>query len=197
MSVVDTARRRATRARLVEAAIVEFARNGIDATSVETLCDAAGFTRGAFYSDFGSKDDLCVEIARHSAETTAERFREVLANMAPEIEPEEIIPAILDAAHFTPELHTTQVELTLRAARHPEFGEHLRHARQDLWPLYVELAEQAAARAGVRFTAPVTDVLDIVEALHYSPQQLGYTSDSRRLISIVSWALVEPVKEEA
>ena len=48
--------------RLVEAAITQFAARGIDATSVEQLCDAAGFTRGAFYSNFASKDDLCTAI---------------------------------------------------------------------------------------------------------------------------------------
>lgn len=195
MSVMDTTRRRATRARLVEAATVEFARNGIDATSVETVCEAAGFTRGAFYSNFTSKDDLCIEIGQHFAEQTAEEIRTVLATMPKEMSPEEVAPAVLNAAHFTPELHTTQVELALRAARHPEFGERLRAARADLRPLYVELAEQAAARAGVRFTAPVGDVLDIVEALYHSPHQLGDTAHSRRLIALVSWALVEP--EEA
>ena len=57
-----TPRREATVGRLVEAAITQFAARGIDATSVEQLCEAAGFTRGAFYSNFTSKDDLCMAI---------------------------------------------------------------------------------------------------------------------------------------
>ena len=195
MTVTDTARRRATRARLVEAAVIEFGRNGIDATSVEQLCEAAGFTRGAFYSNFATKDDLCIEIARHVAEATAARFREVLATMPPEIDADGIVPAILDVANFLPEHHTTQVEMALRAARHPEFAERLRATRKDLWPLYAEVAEQAAQRANVRFIVPINDVLDIIEALHYSPNQIGFTAEARRLISFVSSRLVEPIDD--
>ncbi len=60
-----TRRREVTRHRLVEAAIDEFAIRGLDATSVEQLCEAAGFTRGAFYSNFATKDDLCVAIMEY------------------------------------------------------------------------------------------------------------------------------------
>ena len=58
-----TPRREATVGRLVKAAIAQFAARGIDATSVENLCEAAGFSRGAFYSNFTSKDGLCVAVA--------------------------------------------------------------------------------------------------------------------------------------
>ncbi|MDO5677959.1 MAG: helix-turn-helix domain-containing protein [Propionibacteriaceae bacterium] len=190
---MDTARRRATRARLVEAAIVEFGRNGIDATSVEQLCEAAGFTRGAFYSNFTSKDDLCIEIARQTAEETAAYFRQVLERMPHEIEPMGIVPALLDVANFSNELHATQMEMMLRAARNPEFGERLRAARADVMPLYVEVAVTEAARAGMRYSVPVADALEIIEALHYSPNQIGYTNRSRHLIGLVSQHLMEPI----
>ena len=55
-----TARRAATRDRLVEAALGVFAEKGVLGASVEEICEAAGFTRGAFYSNFASKDELCV-----------------------------------------------------------------------------------------------------------------------------------------
>lgn len=195
MSVMDTARRRATRARLVEAAVLEFGRFGIDATSVEQLCEAAGFSRGAFYSNFTSKDDLCIEIARHTAEATSARVHEMLATMPERISAEEIVPAILDDAGFTPELHNTRVEMSLRAARHPEFAERLRAARVDVWPLYIEVAEQAAARAGVRFTVPAQDAIEIIESLYSSASQVGYTDNSRRLILLVLQRLVAPLNE--
>lgn len=194
MEIQDTARRRATRARLVEAAIGEFGRNGIDATSVEMVCDAAGFTRGAFYSNFSSKDDLCLEVARQAAEDAAKRFRDVLETMPDHIGTDDIVAAILNVAHLTPELHTTQVELALRAARHPEFGERYRATRQDLWPLYIEVMEQAAERGRVRLLVPLSDVVQIMEALHLSPQQIGNSEESRRLITLVTRHLIEPME---
>ena len=76
MSEAPISRRRAeTQARLLDAAIGIFAERGVLAATVEEISDRAGFTRGAFYSNFATKDDLCIEIARHVAEATAARFR--------------------------------------------------------------------------------------------------------------------------
>jgi AcrR family transcriptional regulator len=51
-------RREQTRARLLDAAHEVFSEVGMDAASVEAICERAGFTRGAFYSNFESKDEL-------------------------------------------------------------------------------------------------------------------------------------------
>jgi AcrR family transcriptional regulator len=53
-----SARRQATRERVLEAAGEVFAERGFHGASVEDICERAGFTRGAFYSNFSSKDDL-------------------------------------------------------------------------------------------------------------------------------------------
>ncbi|MCI0155141.1 TetR/AcrR family transcriptional regulator [Leifsonia shinshuensis] len=55
---VESARRQRTRARLLDAAFDVFAEQGVKAASVETIAEAAGFTRGAFYSNFSSKEEL-------------------------------------------------------------------------------------------------------------------------------------------
>jgi AcrR family transcriptional regulator len=51
-----------TRARLLEAAERVFLRRGLQASSVEEIAAEAGFSRGAFYSNFSSKDELFVEL---------------------------------------------------------------------------------------------------------------------------------------
>ncbi|WP_157416780.1 TetR/AcrR family transcriptional regulator [Agromyces allii] len=52
-----------TRRKLLDAAAQVFAEVGLAAASVEAVCDRAGFTRGAFYSNFESKDELFLELA--------------------------------------------------------------------------------------------------------------------------------------
>jgi AcrR family transcriptional regulator len=47
-----------TREELVEAADRLFTTNGFHATSVDAVADAAGYTKGAVYSNFASKEDL-------------------------------------------------------------------------------------------------------------------------------------------
>jgi AcrR family transcriptional regulator len=54
--------RDATRAKLIEAAEKIFIRFGFDASSVERIAEAAGFSRGAFYSNFQNKDELFVAV---------------------------------------------------------------------------------------------------------------------------------------
>ena len=51
-----------TRERLLEAAHRVFLRQGLQGSSVEEITAEAGFSRGAFYSNFESKDQLFVEL---------------------------------------------------------------------------------------------------------------------------------------
>jgi AcrR family transcriptional regulator len=51
-----------TRRRLLEAAERVFLRRGLRGSSVEEITAEAGFTRGAFYSNFKSKQELFVEL---------------------------------------------------------------------------------------------------------------------------------------
>ena len=74
-------RRENTRTRLMDAAAQLFAEEGIDATSVEAVCERAGFTRGAFYSNFASKEELFLALCERSAEATLATLRERIASL--------------------------------------------------------------------------------------------------------------------
>lgn len=54
----DTAKRRQTRAALTNAARAVFSEQGLSAARIEQITQRAGFTRGAFYSNFDSKEAL-------------------------------------------------------------------------------------------------------------------------------------------
>ncbi|MEJ1154929.1 helix-turn-helix domain-containing protein [Microbacterium marmarense] len=68
-------RREATRQKLLDAAAQVFAEVGLDAASVEEVCERAGFTRGAFYSNFESKDELFLELAGRVSLSRVEAVR--------------------------------------------------------------------------------------------------------------------------
>jgi AcrR family transcriptional regulator len=53
-----------TAQRLLDAAQKLVAKKGLDATSVEDIAAAAGYSRGALYSNFGGKLDLFLELLR-------------------------------------------------------------------------------------------------------------------------------------
>lgn len=51
-----------TRQRLLEAARILFATRGFGASSIEDIAAEAGYTRGAFYSNFRDKSELLLEL---------------------------------------------------------------------------------------------------------------------------------------
>ena len=51
-----------TRTRLVRASLDVFVEKGIDGATVDDLVTAAGFTRGAFYSNFSTKEEVFSEL---------------------------------------------------------------------------------------------------------------------------------------
>ena len=64
----STRRREQTRTRLLDAAHEIFGEVGMDGASVEAICERAGFTRGAFYSNFDSKEELFLALISRMAE---------------------------------------------------------------------------------------------------------------------------------
>ena len=62
-------RRSVTLERLLDGALQVFAEMGYQAASVEDICSRAGFTRGAFYSSFRSKDELLLALYRRRTES--------------------------------------------------------------------------------------------------------------------------------
>lgn len=86
---VGTRRREQTRARLLDAAHEVFGEVGMDAASVEMICERAGFTRGAFYSNFESKDELFLalitQLATAKLDEVAVRVRDLVPGTALEL----------------------------------------------------------------------------------------------------------------
>ncbi|APA84041.1 TetR/AcrR family transcriptional regulator [Paraburkholderia sprentiae WSM5005] len=70
--------REQTRQRLLDAAYFSITRKGLAATSVEDIAGHAGYTRGAFYSNFGNKSDLFVELLRLDHQHIQEKLQKLL-----------------------------------------------------------------------------------------------------------------------
>lgn len=103
MTIPVTRRRENTRARLLDAAAQVFAEVGLEGASVEAICERAGFTRGAFYSNFESKDELFLQLAAAVAEDriTAVRARidEFVKSgtLSADADPAELVQRVMDS----------------------------------------------------------------------------------------------------
>jgi AcrR family transcriptional regulator len=67
-----------TRAALLEAAESVFTRGGVDA-SIDEVTEQAGFTKGAFYANFGSKEELLLALLDRNFAAHAERIDRTVA----------------------------------------------------------------------------------------------------------------------
>src|SRR3989338_4184811 len=68
-------KREETRGRLMEAAIGVFARSGFDRATVDEIVREAGFSKGAFYVHFESKEDLFWAMLEERISRQLEAFR--------------------------------------------------------------------------------------------------------------------------
>ncbi|MFG3660475.1 TetR/AcrR family transcriptional regulator [Streptomyces sp. NPDC047706] len=87
-----TRRRVRTRANLLDAAFAVFAAKGFGRVSIEEVCEAAGYSRGAFYSNFASLDELFFALYRQRADLIAEQVSGALAQDGPDLD----VPAAVD-----------------------------------------------------------------------------------------------------
>src|SRR5256885_16759684 len=56
--------RKATRSKLVDAALKLFATSGYEHATVDDISQAAGYSKGAYYFHFSTKDDILLELLR-------------------------------------------------------------------------------------------------------------------------------------
>lgn len=115
-----------TRAELIAAAGRVFARRGLERASIDEIAGEAGYTKGAFYASFASKEELFLEIVDAKFEAEVGRLDAMLSG--PDDPPAQARAAAIDFirfAHADPEWPRLFFEFTVRAAREPAFREHL------------------------------------------------------------------------
>jgi AcrR family transcriptional regulator len=120
------ARTLATRRRLLAAAEKAFARDGFEAVRLEDIAAIAGYTRGAFYANFRSKEDIFFALLEN---WVAERIAEVNALLAKEESPTKRLRALRE--HYAQIARNRRfallsLEFKLYAIRHPEAHTRLR-----------------------------------------------------------------------
>jgi AcrR family transcriptional regulator len=160
-------RRAVTVERLLDAALETFAETGFAAASVEDICRRGGFTRGAFYSSFRTKDELFGALfARETARNIALAEAQ-LAGIEQEDDPVAVgLERCLSALRADRTWVLVLTEYRLHAARHPEAAAALQDHVAALNDRLTELIETVAARAALTLTVPAAQLAAAVIALH-------------------------------
>src|SRR5437016_459615 len=138
-----------TREKLFEAAARVFEEQGIGGASIEAIAAAAGFTRGAFYSNFKSKDELIIAMLEDHVEQSVGRIRDLLdrhKNLADFIDALKTMDRNQqDPLGRSPLLHMEMILYVARAEkRRPELAKRLRARRK----LIADIVETTLKNSG-------------------------------------------------
>ena len=160
-------RRAATRERLLEGAREVLAREGIQGASVEHICEQAGFTRGAFYSNFSSKDDLVLALFNREREIMFETLREAAdPSSYAGMDPVDAFAVIMDRFLLLQpqdrEWYLVHAEFQLRGVRDDEVGREFVAAWRQVRIDFEEFMGSALQALGLRLTVDVAHASTIL-----------------------------------
>ena len=147
-----TKRRPQTLARLLDAAMAVFAEHGFQGARIEDICDRAGYTRGAFYSNFKTKDELFFALFDARAAKVVDRVAEQFALID---RGELTVARIADALAYPDDAderdwYLVTTEFTLHAIRNPEAARRLAEYDARLRAEIVGLLQRLIEQAGYR-----------------------------------------------
>ncbi|PRY04049.1 TetR family transcriptional regulator [Paraburkholderia sp. BL25I1N1] len=118
-----------------------FIEKGVAATSVEEIAEAAGYTRGAFYSNFGGKRELLIELLRREDDRALANLQGIMKEGGTAEEMKECVVAHYSRSFLENDCFPLWVEAKLLAGRDAAFQEcfsAFRHNRFEQIGAYVD-----------------------------------------------------------
>ncbi|HYI51780.1 MAG TPA: helix-turn-helix domain-containing protein [Microbacterium sp.] len=186
-------RREATRRKLLDAAAQVFAEEGLDAASVEAICERAGFTRGAFYSNFETKDELFLELAGRVARERVDAVRERVAILEREgglhdvaTDALAIVEQVLDVSGDDRLAILLMSEIRIHALRDSRLGAAYLAQDAEMRASVAQIITDIALAKTLRFRMPADDVARLMltvwesESVRATMAGLDYEAVCRR-----------------
>lgn len=171
-----TRRRAETRRRLVDAAYEVFCELGIRDAPVELICDRAGFTRGAFYSNFVSKEELFLAVYQVRMQERVDRLRSAVdtaVGATDQNDPAAVTEVLREAGVLFMESLTADetwyllnAEFRAQALRQPELRAPTATAEARFHDQLAEILIGMLKRLGMRLTVEPRSAVVTIVALY-------------------------------
>lgn len=155
--VTRAERQAQTRERLVEVARELFLEVGYAATSLDKVAATAGFSKGAVYSNFSGKEELCLAVLDtiHAEQTEA-----VLEAFSGDTDLDSRIDAFVDWARTglgRPRWTALEVELAAVARHSPYVASELVKRHRQMVDSVTMLVERVADQEGIELAMPAQE----------------------------------------
>jgi AcrR family transcriptional regulator len=150
-SLTRAARQAGTRAALLRSAARLICRHGMHGASIDAIAADAGYTKGAFYANFASKQDLFLTMLEEKFATALADLQEAMPGAGvPQAEAHQAAERFLAYANSDPEWPRLYQEFAALAARDSAFREQLAARVSELRARMAAVFEQWAASYGVK-----------------------------------------------
>ncbi len=155
-----------TRARLMRSAASVAAQRGLERASLDAVAEHAGFTKGAVYANFASKEDLFLAMLdARFAERLAELDAILSTEQDPDTQAREAAAGFIAAIESEPEWERLFFEFAVYAARNEDFRVELVARYRSMRERIAELLAQRAERLGIEPAIPPDQVATMTFAM--------------------------------
>lgn len=159
MAPMTRAERQAhTRARLIGTARDLFLADGYAATSLDKVAEAAGYSKGAVYSNFSGKEELCLAVLD---QLHAEQVQAIVEAFGTAGDLGDKIDAFADWVQVglgRPRWTALEVEFAAAARHSPFVAAELSRRHKEMIAQGAMLVEQVASETGIELGLPAEDV---------------------------------------
>jgi AcrR family transcriptional regulator len=155
-----------TRAKLMRSAGKLFCRHGLEQASVDEIAQDAGYTKGAFYSNFKSKEELFLAMLDQKF---GEEIKRIEAALKTDESPDEVARhAGEDLMRFMrsdPEWERLYLEFVAYAGRNDEFRQELLTRCRAMDERLGEVYKRWSERIGIVPAIPIEDITQITSIM--------------------------------
>jgi len=155
----------------MDAAITVFARDGVDQARLEDISEEAGYTRGAFYSNFADKDDLITTLLERqfarATDLATTSIDTALAIPGTPSFPDRVSAALDALADCIPddEWLIAERSLHLYAMRNPAIAGPLTAYEAQHRATVGQTLERGLGQVGLRSVMPMDQLVIIIESV--------------------------------
>jgi AcrR family transcriptional regulator len=163
-------RRKQTHNELLAAAEECFVTRGFHATSVDQVAEQAGYTKGAVYSNFASKEDLFFAVYQRRVEQVLTEVVPGLRQAGPEHALDWLATATIERRDRDDGWLAVFFEFWAHALRHPELRDRFAAIHARILEALADAVQQLAEDRGLALS---TDVTAIQVALAWNAMEVG------------------------
>lgn len=151
------------RRQVLDAALAVFAQQGFDGASMDDVASAAGFTKGALYSNFAGKDELFRALMDQQITRRIELIGDLLDPNA--TDPADIGRALTEAALSDRDWQLLFLEYWARAVRDPAVRTRFLADRRELRQRVTDVAERILDATNRTSNVPADQLTIVLLAL--------------------------------